>query len=104
MAEAAAMPHHDLSRIDFARIRLQLIAMRAKLEARRSERDMLDLKRVEAALYRMARGVYGACESCARPVHKARLLAALHVRYCALCSDGELRTPSRSLDRLKLFA
>ena len=96
MSETAMTSHNDLSKIDIAQIRLGLIAMRTKLEVRSSDRDILDLKRVEAALHRMARGVYGACEACARPVVKARLLAAPDVRYCALCSDGALRAPSRS--------
>ena len=104
MTEAAATSHHSLSKIDVAQIRLRLMAMRAEFKARRSDRDMLDLKRVEAALHRMARGVYGACESCARPVVKARLLAAPHVRYCALCSNGAPHAPSRSQARPKLFA
>ena len=88
MAQPAVTSHHDLSKIDVARIRLRLLAMRAELEARRSDRDILYLKQVEAALSKMARGVYGNCESCARPVIKARLLAAPQVRYCALCSGG----------------
>ena len=99
MAEKTMTAHQDLSRIDVAHIRLRLMEMRAELGARSGARDLLDLRRVEAALHRMTRGVYGACESCAEPVHKARLIAAPEVRYCALCSDGALRAPSRSQAR-----
>jgi RNA polymerase-binding transcription factor DksA len=88
MAESAATSHHDLSKIDVARIRQRLLAMRAELEIRRSERDLLHLKRVAAALDKMTRGSYGNCESCARPVLKARLLETPHVRYCGVCSGG----------------
>jgi RNA polymerase-binding transcription factor DksA len=88
MAETAAASHHDLSKIDVARIRERLLAMRSELEARRSDRDILQLRRVEAALGKLTHGGYGACESCARPVVKSRLLEAPHVRYCGVCSGG----------------
>jgi RNA polymerase-binding transcription factor DksA len=88
MAQTAATSLNGLSKIDVAQIRVQLLAMRVELEARMSERDVLDLKRVEAALVKLASGAYGACESCDRPVLKARLLETPHVRYCSLCSGG----------------
>src|SRR5256885_391036 len=88
MNQAAMTSHGDLSRIDVARIRMRLIEMRGELEARRSDRDLLQLKQIEAALSKMSRGGYGFCESCARPVIKARLLEAPYVRYCAICSGG----------------
>jgi RNA polymerase-binding transcription factor DksA len=99
-----ASSHNDLSKVDTAQIRQRLLSMRTELEKRRSDRDLLDLKRVEAALNRMARGVYGACESCTRPMIKARLLAAPHVRYCAPCSEGAIRVPSRPMDLSKTSA
>ena len=88
MAEAAATSHQDLSKIDVARIRQRLLAMRTELETRRSDRDLLHLKRISAALDKLTRGSYGNCESCARPVIKARLLETPHVRYCGICSGG----------------
>ncbi|MFI5351052.1 MAG: TraR/DksA family transcriptional regulator, partial [Elusimicrobiota bacterium] len=63
--------------------------------ARGSDRDVLQLRRVEAALTKLARGGYGACESCSRPVVKARLLESPHVRYCGVCSGGRSSAPSR---------
>ena len=60
-----------------------------------SESDILQLKRVEAALSKMARGAYGTCESCSRPLLKVRLLEAPHGRYCAVCSGGRISPPPR---------
>jgi RNA polymerase-binding transcription factor DksA len=95
MAEAAASSHQDLSKLDVARIRSRLLEMRTEFEARRSDRDILQLRRVEAALEKLARGGYGACESCARPVVKARLLTMPDVRYCGVCSGGKSSSPAR---------
>ena len=94
MAQAPVTSPNDLSKLDAARIRVRLLEMRTELEARRSERDLLHLKQVEAALSKMTRGAYGICESCARPVAKARLLETPHVRYCALCSGGRNTPPA----------
>jgi RNA polymerase-binding transcription factor DksA len=88
MAEAATTSPNGLSKMDVARIRLRLLALRTELEARRSDRDLLDLKRIESALSKMTRGGYGICESCSRPVVKVRLLEAPHVRYCGICSGA----------------
>ena len=99
MAETARTSPNDLTKLDVARIRLQLFAIRAELEARRSSRDLLQLKQIEAALRKMALGEYGTCESCSRPVLKARLLAAPYVRYCANCSGERARSSSRALGR-----
>jgi DnaK suppressor protein len=92
MAEDRTSPN-ELTKTDIARLRRRLMDMRADLEARASDRDILQLKRVEAALGRMARGGYGTCESCSRPLLKHRVLETPHVRYCAVCSGGRL-TPS----------
>jgi RNA polymerase-binding transcription factor DksA len=94
MAETARTSQNDLSKLDVARIRNRLIAMRAELEARRSSRDLLHLKQVEAALGKLASGAYGSCESCARPVVKSRLLETPQVRYCAICSGGRRSSPA----------
>ncbi|MFI5362150.1 MAG: TraR/DksA family transcriptional regulator [Elusimicrobiota bacterium] len=104
MTETTAASQQDLSKIDLAKIRVRLAAMRAEFKARGSQRDILDLQRVDAALQRIARGVYGSCESCARPMPKARLLAAPQSRYCAPCSEGELHAPSLTQSRPKLYA
>ena len=55
MVQAAAS-QNGLSKIDLTQIRLRLLAISAELRARGSARDLLDLKRVEAALGKMARG------------------------------------------------
>jgi RNA polymerase-binding transcription factor DksA len=95
MTETAATSANELSANDVALLRRRLLQMRAELEARHSERDVLQLKRVEAALSKMARGGYGNCESCSRPLLKHRLLESPHVRYCAVCSGGRISPPSR---------
>ncbi|GAA4326368.1 hypothetical protein GCM10023086_53870 [Streptomyces venetus] len=40
---------------------------------------------VEAALSRMDRGHYGACELCRGPIDRARLMIVPQARYCARC-------------------
>ena len=62
MAESARISNNELSKNDVDRIRARLIAMRAELDARRSSRDLLQLKRVEVALAKLTRGGYGNCE------------------------------------------
>ncbi|MFF8092687.1 TraR/DksA family transcriptional regulator [Streptomyces sp. NPDC016675] len=42
---------------------------------------------VEAALDRMARGRYGSCHLCRRPIDRARLLIVPQARYCARCQQ-----------------
>jgi RNA polymerase-binding transcription factor DksA len=97
MAQAAGASTNDLTKLDIARIRVRLLAIREELEARRSERDLLQLKQIGAALQKMSRGGYGTCESCFRPVLRTRLLEAPYVRYCANCS-GERSVPRQPRD------
>ncbi|HXT00523.1 MAG TPA: hypothetical protein VN915_07595 [Elusimicrobiota bacterium] len=94
MSDIAASPN-ELTEKDIARLRRRLLDMRAELQSRGSGRDVLQLKRVDAALDKMARGRYGACDSCARPLLKNRVLETPHVRYCAVCSGGRLSQPPR---------
>jgi RNA polymerase-binding transcription factor DksA len=42
---------------------------------------------VEAALDRMARGRYGSCHLCRRPIDRARLVIVPQARYCARCQQ-----------------
>ncbi|MFE5394400.1 TraR/DksA family transcriptional regulator [Streptomyces sp. NPDC056568] len=42
---------------------------------------------VEAALDRMARGRYGSCHLCRRPIDRARLLIVPQARFCARCQQ-----------------
>lgn len=92
MSEIAASLN-ELSPKDVERLRRRLQDMRAELEARRSDRDVLQLKRVEAALAKIERGGYGNCDSCSRPLVKSRVLETPHVRYCAVCSGGRISPP-----------
>jgi hypothetical protein len=97
MAEASPTSSTELSKIDVVRVRRQLLSMRAELSARGSERDLLQLKQVDAALGKMDRGSYGVCDSCSRAIPKYRLLATPHVRYCVACSGGTIgRSAPRS--------
>jgi DnaK suppressor protein len=48
-----------------------------------SEKQTLD--RIEAALRKMEKGVYGACESCQRGIPRLRLQVMPWARYCINC-------------------
>lgn len=47
------------------------------------ERTKLD--QIEAALRKMEKGTYSLCESCQRPISKARIKAVPYARYCITC-------------------
>jgi len=94
MPEIAPSPN-ELSDKDIARLQRRLLDMRAELQSRGSGRDVLQLKRVDAALEKIARGRYGSCDSCSRPLLKSRVLETPHVRYCAVCSGGRLSQSPR---------
>lgn len=94
MSDIETSPN-ELSEKDIARLRRRLLDMRAELASRGSGRDVLQLKRVDAALEKMSRGRYGSCDSCSRPLLKSRVLETPHVRYCAVCSGGRLSQSPR---------
>jgi RNA polymerase-binding transcription factor DksA len=48
---------------------------------------------VEAALWRMAEGSYGACHLCRRPVERERLMIVPQARYCARCQQVRETAP-----------
>ncbi len=50
-----------------------------------NERVMLD--QIEGALRKMEKGAYGRCESCQKPIAKARLQAVPFARYCIACQS-----------------
>ena len=52
-------------------------------------RDLLD--RGERALARIDAGTYGVCESCGKPIGKARLLAFPRATLCVECKQREER-------------
>src|SRR2546426_237992 len=49
------------------------------------------LLEINEALRRVYRGEYGTCESCGRPITRARLLAMPHARLCVSCKEKEER-------------
>ena len=48
-----------------------------------NERVMLD--QIEGSLRKMEKNAYGLCESCQKPIAKARILAVPYARYCIQC-------------------
>jgi DnaK suppressor protein len=46
------------------------------------------LEQIEAALRRIAKGIYGVCESCRRPITRKRIAALPFARYCINCQSS----------------
>lgn len=51
-----------------------------------NERVMLD--QIEGSLRKMEKGSYGLCESCQKPIAKARIQAVPFARYCIQCQSS----------------
>ena len=51
-----------------------------------NERTMLD--QIEGALRKMEKNFFGLCESCQKPIAKARLQAVPFARYCINCQSS----------------
>ena len=49
------------------------------------------LLEINEALRRLYRGEYGICESCGRPIARARLEAMPNARLCVVCKEKEER-------------
>ena len=47
------------------------------------------LYHIDEALRRIRNGTYGICESCGKPIQKARLEAVPHARLCIECKSKE---------------
>lgn len=47
------------------------------------------LYHVDEALRRLRKGEYGNCQSCGKPIQKARLEAVPHARLCIECKEKE---------------
>src|SRR5580693_8606972 len=60
-----------------------------ELALTQNARDLLD--QGERALARIDAGTYGVCESCGKPIGKARLLAFPRARLCVACKQREER-------------
>jgi RNA polymerase-binding transcription factor DksA len=61
-------------------------AAEQELDLALGQMEQARLAEVEAALLRLASGMFGACERCARPIEPARLLAGPWSRHCLSCS------------------
>ena len=68
-------------------------ASAASLLARLGGREKRELDDIADALRRLARGVYGACESCGKPIPLDRLLALPAVRFCLGCQASTEVSP-----------
>lgn len=53
-------------------------------------------REVQAALSRLERGVYGACERCGEPIEEKRLSALPATRYCIGCAQAQT-SPGQSV-------
>ncbi len=60
-----------------------------ELSLAQNARDLLD--QGERALGRIDAGTYGVCESCGKPIGKARLLAFLRATLCVECKQRQER-------------
>jgi len=56
------------------------------------DRDLEELRAIEAALLRVADGSYGSCEVCERPIDSKRLEIAPHALRCIDCQTIFERT------------
>jgi DnaK suppressor protein len=61
----------------------------AELEIQLHRTDGRLLRAIEEALGRINHRVYGVCESCKRPIARARLDAVPWTRHCLLCKEQE---------------
>jgi DnaK suppressor protein len=59
------------------------------LAVTQNAQDLLD--QGERALHRIDRGTYGVCESCGKPIGKARLLAFPRATLCVACKQRQER-------------
>ena len=55
-----------------------------------SAQALAAVEEIEAALERIAKKTYGACEECHQPILKARLRALPYARLCVACKSGGL--------------
>lgn len=56
--------------------------------ARVGEAEVAELRRVDAALARVAEGSYGICASCHEPIEPRRLEASPYALQCAECAGA----------------
>lgn len=53
------------------------------------ESEDLVLREIEEALERIDDGTYGTCETCSKPIKKARLKAVPHAKCCIECQRAQ---------------
>lgn len=85
MNETLATSHRTLSRLETARLRQKLLAMRDELADRSGPLDLIRHKQVRSAVGKLDQGGFGVCEACSRSIPKARLIEKPYVRYCIAC-------------------
>jgi len=56
-----------------------------------SDRERVKIKQIDDALGRLEEGSYGVCESCGKPIGKARLQAFPRATLCVACKQREER-------------
>ncbi|MFG1910982.1 TraR/DksA family transcriptional regulator [Kribbella sp. NPDC048928] len=78
--DANADDEHDPEGATIAFERSQVAALVLQIQRHLAE--------VGAAIERLSAGTYGICESCGRPVAKARLEARLTARTCIRCASA----------------
>ena len=60
----------------------------AEVAQAEAERDITELKAVQAARLRLSADLYGRCVDCEEPINFARLLAQPAATRCAACQKG----------------
>jgi DnaK suppressor protein len=63
-----------------------------------SDNERMQLDQVEAALRKIDKGTYGVCESCRKPIGKARLEALPFARYCISCQSSSESLPEMAAE------
>lgn len=58
-----------------------------------ASRDRNELKMINDALFKMAKGIYGVCESCSKPIGIKRLQIMPLTRFCIDCQES-METPA----------
>lgn len=63
-----------------------------------SDNERVTLDQIEAALRKIDKGSYGLCESCHKPIMKARLDALPFARYCITCQNSAESAPGGEIE------
>ncbi|MBI5428669.1 MAG: TraR/DksA family transcriptional regulator [Nitrospinae bacterium] len=58
-----------------------------------ASRDRNELKMINDALFKMAKGTYGICESCSKPIGTKRLQIMPLTKFCIDCQES-METPA----------